>query len=350
MRPAYQTSETIGQFLARLLDRGAATSVLNRILVAVAAQGDAANLQRALDALVADFQARGERALRPRSAAWRGLLGELNAMTARQAAALRSGAPYIMAASQRAAAESVPALALWGASRAQGAGVRAAWNTPDPEAVQALIERTQLPAFEQALSRFGDGVADAVRAVLLRGLVTGGGPLALARELRGVIADVPRHQAATLARTLQLTAYRDATAVHQAANGHLIERVIRIAALDDRTCLSCIALHGTEIPIGSRVDDHWNGRCVAVSQVRGRPLAVQTGEDWLRGLPAERQQAIMGPAKFAAWQAGAVQLSEFVHRVTDPVFGNMVQEASLRGLLGEARSRQYIQMGREARR
>jgi hypothetical protein len=168
--------------------------------------------------------------------------------------------------------------------------------------------------------------------------------------LTQAIADVPRYQANTLMRTLQLTAYRDATAIHQAANANLIARVVRIAALDDRTCLSCLALHGTEVPVGERVDDHYSGRCIGISVVRGREVNVQTGEDWLRGLPEERQRTIMGPAKFEAWKAGAVRLQEFVARRDDPVFGQMVQEASLKGLLGAAGSRTYIEIGREARR
>lgn len=348
MRPAYQTGGTLGEFLARLLDRGFQQSA-GQVLAAVASAAERPALQAALDALAADLAARGQRALAPRSAAYRALAAELTAMTQRQAAALHSGAPYVMDAARAAAATSVPELALWGTSAAQSASIRAAWNTPDPEAVQALLERARLPAFDAALARFGEGTADAVRAVALRGLVTGQGPLAMARDLRRVVADVPRYQANTLLRTLQMTSYREATAVHQAANSRLIEKSIRISALDDRTCLGCLALHGTEVPVGEPIAEHHNGRCVVVSQVRGRVLNVQTGEDWLRSLPEDRQVQIMGPGKFAAWQAGAVQLREFAVPHTDPVFGAMIHEASLRGLLGEAGSQQYIQLGREAR-
>lgn len=349
MRPGGQTGGTIGEFLARLLDQGYRQAA-NRVIEAVSAASDRAALQRALNALIADYEARGAVALRPRSTAYRAFSAEVAQMIARQAAAVRSGAPYVMESARAAAAESVPALAVWGGSPQWRAQVGAVWNTPDPEAVLAIIERTQLSAFEDAAGRFGEGVTDALRAVAVRGVVEGKSSRALAADLRRIVADVPRYQAATMLRTLQMTAYRDATAVHQQANSRIIDRVIRIAALDDRCCLGCIALHGTEVPVGERVDDHHNGRCVGIAVVRGREVNVQTGEAWLQSLPEERQARIMGPAKYAAWRAGAVSLSDFAVRRTDPVFGGMVQEASLKGLLGEAGSQQYIEIGREARR
>jgi len=61
-------------------------------------------------------------------------------------------------------------------------------------------------------------------------------------SIRTIAENMPGYTANTLMRTLQLTSYRDATAASQNANISIIDQVIRIAALDDRTCLSCITL------------------------------------------------------------------------------------------------------------
>jgi len=68
--------------------------------------------------------------------------------------------------------------------------------------------------------------------------------------------------------------------------------------------------------------------------VRGRPREVQTGEDWFAGLGEERQRAQMGDSAYELWRGGRLELRDFVQPYTDPVFGEMVREASVKGMLG----------------
>lgn len=126
-------------------------------------------------------------------------------------------------------------------------------------------------------------------------------------------------------------------------------------------CLSCIALHGTPIPLGEAVEDHYRGRCTEFYQVPGgdefpaqmqvdstpgnrRFQKFQTGEEWFASLPPERQaqQAsfLNSPAKLRAYRDGT-PLSAFVGNHVDPVFGNQKIEKSLLQTLGGGANNYY---------
>jgi hypothetical protein len=189
-----------------------------------------------------------------------------------------------------------------------------------------------------------------VQNIATRGISLGWSPIRIAREIRNTTEGFPSAQANNLMRTLQMTSYRDATRIHQQANVEIIDSVIRVASLDDRTCLSCIALHGTVIwnsednanePI-PRVHDHHQGRCTSVVQVKGRELRVQTGAQWFYAQSEARQRLIAGDANYNALQANAVSLSDFPQEYEDEVFGTMLRESSLQGILG-AGAQDYYQ-------
>ncbi len=106
-------------------------------------------------------------------------------------------------------------------------------------------------------------------------------------------------------------------------------------------CIACIALHGTTLRLDEPVLDHHRGRCVSVVKIKNIPLSVPTGVDWFGNLPEGEQRTIMGHAAYEAWKAGAVQLRDFVKPYQDDLFGEMIQAASLKGILGEAAKQYY---------
>src|SRR5690606_23230802 len=124
-----------------------------------------------------------------------------------------------------------------GLSPSQAGLIRSAWNKPDPEAVASLLEYANNPDWEAEINAFGPNMAGRVREIALRGIVAGRNPLATAREVTEAVQSIPRHTAETMMRTLQLQSYRKAEATFYAANAHIIDHRIRIAALDDRTCM-----------------------------------------------------------------------------------------------------------------
>jgi hypothetical protein len=73
-------------------------------------------------------------------------------------------------------------------------------------------------------------------------------------------------------------------------------------------------------------------------------VPFQTGEEWFASLSKERQQRQASfkatPAKYKAYLDGH-PLSEFVGEHTDPVFGRMTVEESLKGMFGEEKAKTY---------
>lgn len=252
--------------------------------------------------------------------------------------AMIGGVASLVTTEAAAAAERTTQYMLW------GNGTVSQWHSPGMDAIERVIAYTARPAWDALLTTYVSNGRDAIRNAMIRGIVAGQNPVTTARQVRELAQSLPTYRANAILRTLQLTSYRDAAAMYQVANADILEPYqIRIATLDSRTCMACIALHGTHVPLGERIDDHWNGRCVGVPVVKGRtPPNIQTGAAWFEGLSEARQREQMGAGAFEAWKAGAVTLPDFVHRHHDDVFGAMVREASLVGMLGDA-ARQYYQ-------
>ena len=222
------------------------------------------------------------------------------------------------------------------------------------------------PAWISRMEGWGKGYSDIIADTTRKGLSQGWSPIRTAREIRKLAEQVPIAASENITRTLQLTSYRNASAATEVLNGQYIEKKIRIAKLDDKTCASCIALHGTEIPLGEIVQDHYRGRCDAILVPVGGSLPTtmqadslpgqrnfvpfQTGEEWFAGLSPERQaqQAsfLKSPAKFAAYRDG-VPLSEFVGEHEDDVFGMQIVEKSLKQAVDDPGKYYVVKSGDE---
>jgi len=225
-----------------------------------------------------------------------------------------------------------------------------------------IISFVDSPAWVAKMEGWGAGYANLTRDIILSEVKKGSGPIALARKLRGIVEHMPVYASESLTRTLQLTAFRQASLEMELVNGKYIQSKIRIARLDDKTCLACIALHGTPLKKGERVDDHYRGRCTEYYVVPGAdpyPTMMQadstpgnrvyvpfeTGEEWFAHLPESRQMAqasfSRSPGKFRAYQNGT-NLSEFIGEHDDPVFGKQVVELSMKGALGDNAEQYYM--------
>jgi len=328
----------------KLLERGyaqAAGAVLRTITLQ--STGDNTLMQRRLAELMAEAARLAEagKRLTPENAILRAVLADFDDVMRANQALVAGAAGEVQASGIAVAGQAVRATALPGISDAALRAAGLTWNVPDPEALRALIEYTASSAWQQRLDRYGEGLGTLARDTVVRGMAMGQGPLATAEQLRGVIENLPEAYADTMMRTLQITSYHDAQVVHRVANAHIITEHVRTASLDDRTCMACVALHGTVLRPDERVDDHHNGRCTSVAVVRGRAAPeVEAGPAWFERQPEARQRAMMGDAAYEAWKAGAINLQDYPRRYTDPVFGEMVGAQSLRGMLGDA-AREY---------
>lgn len=280
--------------------------------------------------------------LEPDNAVLRALLADLEPVLAENGSNISATSTLLQEQAVDAAGQLIRQQALPGLSDADLLQLGIAWNQPDPATVNQLVNFVDSAAWSDEIARYAPRVSGTVANQAIRGFVEGWGALRSAEAIRQVVQTFTIAQANNLMRTLHLQSYRSAAAVFQQANASILRRQIRIAALDDRTCMSCIALHGTEMPIGARVDDHHMGRCTSIVEVVGGPRHdIQSGEDWFNSLDEERQRRIAGPANHAALKAGVISLRDFSKNYSDPVFGEMIREASLKDLLGDSAKNFY---------
>jgi hypothetical protein len=322
----------LARLVEDLLDRDYERQT-RQVLTAIASRSQEGVIARRLTELDEEaerLREAGER-LQPDNAVLRALLADMQAELDGAATLLDEGARNVERGAIDAAGRLQRQLALPGLSDARLRALGITWNRPDPEAVAAVVNYTNSDNWRRMVERYPSLVLDTARNQAIRGIAEGWNPLRTARRIREVSEGLPAHIANAQMRTLQGTAYRDATAIHQRENLHILEGQIRIAALDDRTCLACIALHGTALPAGERVDDHHAGRCTGVGVVRGRERTIMTGEEWFNSLPPERQRRIAGVGNYEALRAGRVRLRDFVQEYQDPdgIYGRMIRQGSI---------------------
>lgn len=328
--------------LSSLLDSGY-DQVTNRVIGAIVQNSTGGIVQQRLNELQQEAQRleeAGEK-LKADNPILRALLADFEEVQRQNSELIASAAPELEIQAADVAAKITREMALPGLNDRALASINMRWNTPNPDAVISLINYTDGDAFKKMLSIYSEDALGIVANQAIRGMVEGWGPLRSAREIRRTATDIPAYMANNYMRTLQLESYRSATTIHQTANADIIEEIVRIGVLDTRICLCCVALNGTRLRVGEKVQDHHQGRCTSIAIVRGRSRSIVTGQQWFDALPDGEKLELMGPGNFDAFKAGKVQLRDFVQTYNDPVFGDMVREASLRGILGDAAQQYY---------
>lgn len=212
----------------------------------------------------------------------------------------------------------------------------------------------------------GDAGA-AVKKALIVGVATGQNPRTVARMIRQELGG-NLVRALTISRTEMLRSYREASYRSAQVNKDILSHWVWHSALQARSCMACIALHGSKHPVDERMDDHVNGRCTQIfitkswEEILGgkgadipdtRPQ-VEMGTDWFARQPESVQRQMMGPAKYAAWKAGEFDLKDLLNRNRSSVWGTTRSEKSLKQVLREKHgdvegaklAAQYIQAGR----
>lgn len=136
-------------------------------------------------------------------------------------------------------------------------------------------------------------------------------------------------------RTVQIYSYRDASHLNYQANRDVVRGWIWNAKLDSATCMSCVAQHGSFHNVDEKLNDHHNGRCVAVpvTILSGEPFIKEgAGEKWFEQLPESTQKQMMGGGKWQAWKDGKFRFDQLSTTQDNDVYGPMKTEASLKEL------------------
>jgi hypothetical protein len=323
--------------LDRLLDRGFATVTAATIAAIVAGvrQGRMASQLDQLDAEAERLESEGQR-FSADDAVLAGVLASLADVALRNRALIDGAAVTVQEQGIAAAAQAARQMSLPGITDQALAAVGVTWRRVDPAVIAQAIQFASSEAFEASLIRYGEYIPQTVRDIAIRGITAGRGPIAIARDVRAAVDTLPLHHANSMLRSLQLNSMRHAQALNYAANRDIITEVVRVAALDGRTCVACILAHGTVLEPGEVVTGHRGCRCTSVARIRGleRLTQFESGVDYFERQPEAFQRSTLGGARYDAWKAGRTQLTDYMRHADDPVYGRVLSEASLVSVLG----------------
>lgn len=328
-------TDTTRDLVRNLLDKGYADEagqVVNAI-TRRSSEGIIAQRLQELEAEAVRLKALGE-TLKPDNAVLRALRADFNLVITQNSQDIDRLANVLQVNGVQAAQRLTRVLTIGDVSDKTLASIGVKWNNVDPEAVSQLVGYANSAAWRAELRRYESANVQNIIDIAVRGIANGWNPLRTAVAVRDAVQSMPLYEANTMMRTLQLQSMRDATTINQQANADILEGAIRIAVLDARTCLCCIAEHGTFLKLGERVLDHHNGRCTSIGKVKGVERTIQSGETWFNNLTEIEKQSVAGPGGYEALKSGKATLKDFVQEYTDPVFGKMVREAPLKTVLG----------------
>ena len=269
--------------------------------------------------------------------AWTDLRAEIEAELARrgEAAMLTYSADYagqrLIELGERSAgivsgaARRLVELSMRDAAALIGAQLPSLWPLARPAKpeLDAIVQRatTQITSRMWVLS---DEATEAMRRRLIQGVAAGRNPRDTARLMVADVQDAfdgGLARAQVIARTETIDAYRAGAKAHHEANSDVLAGWVWLAKLSERTCPSCVAMHGTEHDLDEPGPlDHPQGRCSRMPLVKPELVpnapkpVIESGPEWLARQPEGVQRSVLGPRRFEAWQDGNYPASRWAVR------------------------------------
>ena len=202
------------------------------------------------------------------------------------------------------------------------------FGVPSTKAINSFIGSTQDGSpLETLFSSFGTDAASSVSDALILGLTLGRNPRAIASSVQDALS-ISRARALTISRTEMLRSYRSANLETFQENSNVVDMWVWSAALDPRTCISCILMNGTEHELSETMASHVNCRCVQLPKTKSwsdilgstgidtssmnnaSAITTPAGVDWFNDQDDATQEKILGTAKYNALQNGDVSSVE----------------------------------------
>ena len=223
------------------------------------------------------------------------------------------------------AARRLVELSMSDAAALIGAQLPSNWplSRPAKPELDAIVQRatTQITSRMWALS---DEASEAMRRRLIQGVAAGRNPRDTARLMVADVQDTfdgGLARAQVIARTETIDAYRAGAKAQHEANSDVLRGWVWLANLSERTCPSCVAMHGTEHELDEPGPlDHQQGRCSRMPLVKpelvpGAPTPrVESGTEWLERQPEGVQRSVLGPRRYDLWKAGDYPASRWAVR------------------------------------
>lgn len=227
-------------------------------------------------------------------------------------------------------------------------GIRGAWDALSVEAgyrgIGVTWSRLPTEAIERMVGLAGDGSP-------LKALLAKAYPDAIDGMIKQLIASTalginPREtvrrmgdglgygldRILTICRTEQLRVFRMASAEQYRESG-IVVGFRRLAAHDPRTCLACLALDGQKYEVGQELEDHPNGRCTLVPDLKAGPrVQWETGREWFAKQDPETQERMLGTARYDAWRGHRFAFESLGRTAHSDIWGDSPRVATMQEL------------------
>lgn len=220
------------------------------------------------------------------------------------------------------------------------------FNAPTRATESLLAFHSEGGPVRKLLAELGEDVGATIRQKLAVGIISGLNPRKIAEDVK---VDFGENlvRALRVSRTEVLRAYRESSrAVYEESPA--VSGWIWLASLSSRTCACCLAMHGTKHQLKERLDGHPNCRCTMVPVVPGMDLQFQDGAAWLKKQRPKAREKVLGKGGREAFDAGEVELQDFVARRRSAVWGTMRYQASIDGAFKNAEARASSEIAKRA--
>lgn len=202
----------------------------------------------------------------------------------------------------------------------------------DTAALRAMEQRVQ-QSITKAFDKLPPRTMLAIRSNLLTGVVQGDNPRTVARAMVSQAEDgfnLGLARAMTIARTEMLDAQRAGQQAEQLKHRDVLGGWVWVASLSNRTCRSCLAMHGQRFKVEDPGPiDHHQGRCARMpttktwkelgfTDIPEPPSVLPDAGDFFDGLSEDEQRAMLGRQGFEKWQAGEWPRERWATRKKNP--------------------------------
>lgn len=225
------------------------------------------------------------------------------------------------------------------------ATIAAQWAHANPVALANLIGASGDGPLRDLFVGLSPAGAMGAREALEQSVALSLSPRETAAAVKRAL-NVPLYRALTIVRTEQMRAFREASRLEYAANPHLVEGWVWLAARDGRCCAFCWSMNGSHHAADEPMATHPNCRCTMVPRtfswdelgmgglgLTGAGVSIPDGEEAFARAPASLQLQVLGPGKYAAYERGDLSLADLRGFRDDPRWGRVGFEKPLRDVV-----------------
>jgi SPP1 gp7 family putative phage head morphogenesis protein len=243
---------------------------------------------------------------------------------------------------QQAAIATAPQLAgdaVWAALGTPGSGAgipRITFGLNATRTAELFVPNESAAQIAGTIARLAPGMGDAGARAIADGVRRGLNPRTIADEVRKAMG-VPAERALAISRESVNRGFRESALATYRANRDVVVGWRWLCARSPRTCGLCWAMDGRVFDVDEPFASHPVCRCTPVPITRdlpgfASPALPEPGREAFAALSANDQRAILGPGKYALWQAGELDWDGLVTETFSVVYGPGRRETSLREL------------------